>query len=209
MYIKSSLSKTVFIIILTFSIITSCSTNTTDEKKPEIGELRALEGDELRSRGQYLVAGIGCGDCHSPKNMTPQGPVEDSTRLMAGHPENETVQGFSAGSLKPGPFIQFSAGLTAFVGPWGISYAANLTPDSATGIGAWTGDEFMKAIKTGKHLGQDDGRPILPPMPWFNFRKFNDEDLKAIYTYLRSLPPVRNKVPAPVPPADAAALAAK
>jgi hypothetical protein len=56
------------------------------------------------------------------------------------------------------------ADLTAFVGPWGISYTANLTPDSATGIGAWSEAAFINTIRSGKHLG--NGRDILPPMPW-------------------------------------------
>ena len=53
--------------------------------------------------------------------------------------------------------------VTAWAGPWGVSYAANLTPDKRTGIGAWTADQFIKTMRTGKHLGV--GRPVLPPMP--------------------------------------------
>jgi hypothetical protein len=90
--------------------------------------------------------------------------------------------------------------ITAFVGPWGISYAANLTPDSTTGIGAWSEATFIKALRTGKHMGIETGRPIMPPMPAEYIGKMNDDDLKAIYAYLRTIPAVNNKVPAPVPP---------
>jgi hypothetical protein len=93
-----------------------------------------------------------------------------------------------------------SPDITAFAGPWGISYAANLTSDSATGIGAWTEEQFIKSMRTGKHLGAENGRPILPPMPWPFISKMTDEDLSAVYAYLKSLPPVSNRVPAPTPP---------
>jgi hypothetical protein len=94
--------------------------------------------------------------------------------------------------------------ITAFVGPWGISYTANLTSDSATGIGAWPEQSFINAIRTGKHLGNPNDRDILPPMPWNIIREMTDDDLKAVYAYLQSLPPINNKVPAPVAPPDVA-----
>jgi hypothetical protein len=86
--------------------------------------------------------------------------------------------------------------LTAFVGPWGMSFAANLTPDEQTGIGLWSEEHFINAMRTGKHMGA--GRPILPPMPWSNLSRATDEDLQAMFAYFKSLKPVRNQVPAPV-----------
>ena len=86
--------------------------------------------------------------------------------------------------------------LTAWSGPWGISYAINITPDENTGIGIWTEDIFVKAMRTGKHFGTS--RPILPPMPWETISNYSDEDLKAIFAYLRSIPAVKNRVPEPV-----------
>ena len=103
-------------------------------------------------------------------------------------------------ALQPGQWGGISPDITAFTGPWGISYAANLTSDSATGIGAWGEDVFIKTLRTGKHLGADNGRPILPPMPWNFINKMTDEDLRAVYAYLKSLPPINNRVPAPTPP---------
>jgi len=89
-------------------------------------------------------------------------------------------------------------GDTAWSGPWGISYSANLTPDPDTGLGVWTEDMFLKAIRTGKHMSA--GRPILPPMPWQGLAKLTDQDLKSIYAYLKTVPPVKNRVPDAVPP---------
>jgi hypothetical protein len=88
--------------------------------------------------------------------------------------------------------------LTAWAGPWGISYASNLTPDQVTGMGIWTEEMFVKAMRTGKHMGVS--RPILPPMPWMYIAKLTDEDLKAVYAFLRTLPAVTNHVPDPVIP---------
>jgi hypothetical protein len=82
---------------------------------------------------------------------------------------------------------------TAFKTPFGKSYAANLTPDLETGTGKWTEEQFVKVFRTGKHMG--DGRPILPPMPWSSLAKLSDDDLKAIFAFTRSLPPVKNMVP--------------
>ena len=154
--------------------------------------------------GHYLVIVGGCNDCHSPKKLTPQGPVVDSERLLSGHPATVPLPSLHVDALTPGHWMLMGPDLTAYAGPWGISYAANLTPDSSTGIGVWTEDVFVKAIRTGKHLGVDNGRSILPPMPWEEIAQWKDNDLRAVYRYLRSLPPIRNQVPAPVSPQDAA-----
>ena len=102
--------------------------------------------------------------------------------------------------LKPGALAQMGQQGTAFAGPWGISYSANLTPDSGTGIAACPEEVFIKSLRSGKHLGQPNGRQILPPMPWMYISKMTDEDLSAMYIYLRSVLAVRNRVPAPTPP---------
>jgi mono/diheme cytochrome c family protein len=153
---------------------------------------------ELITRGGYLVTIGGCNDCHSPKVMTPAGPVPDMQRLLSGHPENLALPALDANQVDLSKWALFNMDLTAAVGPWGASFAANLTPDEETGIGAWSETNFIQALRTGKHMGA--GRPILPPMPWFNFAKATDEDLQAIFAYLRSLPPVKNHVPQPIPP---------
>jgi mono/diheme cytochrome c family protein len=148
-------------------------------------------------RGRYLVASIGCADCHASKIMGREGPEPDMTRFLAGSPENGALP--APPQLPAGPWIAVaSADLTAWSGPWGISYAANLTPDENTGIGSWSEDTFVKALRTGRHMGVS--RPILPPMPWTALRNLTDEDLRAVYAYLRTIPPVHNRVPEPVAP---------
>lgn len=154
------------------------------------------------ARGKYLVNAGGCNDCHTPHKLGPTGPEPDMTRFLSGHPDNVKIP--PPPSLPPGPWMAVTIGDTAWSGPWGISYAANLTPDQATGLGIWTAGMFLKAMRTGKHMSA--GRNILPPMPWQSLAQLNDEDLKAIFAYLRTIPPVRNHVPNPLPPGGAANL---
>jgi hypothetical protein len=150
-------------------------------------------------RGEYLVAIGSCNDCHSPKMMTPNGPMPDPKRLMSGHPASSRLPQTPDGIIGPAKWGGvFNNDLTAWTGPWGTSFAANLTPDMETGIGGWTEQTFTQAIRTGKHLGV--GRDILPPMPWYNVAQLNDEDLSALFAYLKSLPPIKNVVPKPIPP---------
>jgi hypothetical protein len=135
---------------------------------------------------------MGCNDCHTPKKMGPHGPEFDTDRTLSGHPADMPVAKFDTGTAKN--WILFNQILTNYVGPWGISYSANLTPDS-TGIGSWTEEQFFKAIREGKYKGLDNTRPLLPPMPWQEYRKASDEDLKAVFAYLKSNKPIRNVVP--------------
>ena len=76
----------------------------------------------------------------------------------------------------------------------------NLTPDSTTGIGTWTEDQFIQTLRKGKHMGMDNGRPLMPPMPWELIGRMTDDDLRSIYAFLRTLPPIKNVVQAPTPP---------
>jgi mono/diheme cytochrome c family protein len=151
-------------------------------------------------RGRYLVVTGDCSGCHTPKVMTDKGPDLDTTRLLSGHPAAETLPPVPAGVLSPTGWVGMNnANVTAFAGPWGVSFTRNLTPDQATGLGSWTEDMFIKTLRVGKHQGE--GRDLLPPMPWQSIRQFNDEDLKAIWAYLQSIPPIENAVPDPLPPA--------
>jgi hypothetical protein len=150
------------------------------------------------ARGKYLVTTSGCNDCHTPWVVGPKGPEPDFTRMLSGHPASDALPP----PPKPaGPWIVAAAATnTAWSGPWGISYTANLTPDKETGIGKWTEKEFRDTIRTGRHLGR--GRQILPPMPIPMYKHFNDADLSAIYAYLQSIPAVSNRVPEPTPPVE-------
>lgn len=201
-YIKAPKLKRMRTLISVFAVLAllSCSNNASTEQKDDITKQRNLEGDELIKKGNYLVITGHCNDCHSPKVMSAMGPQVDSTSLLSGHPSAIPLPTITGDPTKPGGWIYMAPDITAFVGPWGISYAANLTPDSTTGIGAWSQETFVKTLRTGKHLGMDNGRPILPPMPWQEIAQMTDEDLGALYAYLRSLPPVKNKVTQPTPP---------
>lgn len=147
--------------------------------------------------GKYRVTTSGCHDCHTPWKMGEKGPEPDMSRMLSGHPEGAELGPLPRPQL---PWVMTaSATNTAWSGPWGVSFTANLTPDAETGLGKWTLRNFKEAIRTGRHMGR--GREILPPMPIPMYKHFTDADLEAIFAYLQSIPPVRNRVPEPLPPA--------
>jgi mono/diheme cytochrome c family protein len=149
-------------------------------------------------RGEHLVKIGLCGDCHTPKKMGPNGPEEDMSRMLSGHPASPALP--PAPKLPPGPWmIAGDGGLTAWTGPWGVSFTRNLTPDKETGLGDWTEQNFLDTIRTGKKLGK--GRAILPPMPIPGMNNYTDDELKAMFAYLRTIPAIKNPVPEPIPPA--------
>ena len=156
----------------------------------------AVDSSSQVKRGKQLALAGGCNDCHTPLRMGANGPEPDMSRMLSGHPETIV--------MPPPPALTEawnnvgSATNTAFAGPWGITYAINLTPDPETGIGKWRENDFVQAIKTGKHLGV--GRPIQPPMPWQAYRNLSESDLKDLLAYLRTIPPIRNRVPDYLPP---------
>ena len=121
------------------------------------------EADKV-ARGEYLVTITGCNDCHTPGSLygTP-----DTTRLLSGSE-------------------------LGWEGPWGVSYARNLTPDPETGLGNFSADDIVRAIRTGQRL---DHSPMLPPMPWPIYSQMTDEDLAAVAAFIKSIPAVSHKVP--------------
>jgi hypothetical protein len=133
--------------------------------------------------------------------MGPKGPEPDMDRMLSGHPEGEVISAHYAPAKGSPWFVATNAGLTAWSGPWGISFTANLTPDTNTGLrsGVWTEEIFIKALRSGKHMAV--GRDILPPMPWQFISQLTDEDLKAVWMYLGTIPAIKNHVPDPIPPA--------
>jgi hypothetical protein len=152
-------------------------------------------------RGKLLVTTSGCHDCHTPMKMGAHGPERDFSRALSGHPAELVMP--PAPELPAGPWMFTAAAtMTAWSGPWGVSFTANLTPDKDTGIGTWTKQTFIDTIRNGRHMGA--GRPLLPPMPAAAIAQMSDDDLGAIYAYLATLPPINNKVPAPILPAHAA-----
>jgi mono/diheme cytochrome c family protein len=158
----------------------------------------AVLTDKL-ARGKYLVTVAGCNDCHTPWKMGASGPEPDMSRMLSGHPEQIDLP--APPQRTDGTWVvSVAATNTAWSGPWGVSFTANLTPDPETGLGKWTLRDFTSTIRTGRHMGR--GRPILPPMPIPMYKHFTDEDLAAIYGYLRAIPAVKNRVPEPLPPGE-------
>jgi mono/diheme cytochrome c family protein len=155
----------------------------------------APQADKV-ARGKYLVTIAGCNDCHTPWKMGPTGPAPDMSRMLSGHPEAFVVPPAPA---PQGPWLVAAAATnTAWSGPWGVSFTANLTPDAETGLGKWTLRNFVDTIRSGRHMGR--GRQILPPMPIPMYKHMTDEDLEAVFTYLKTIPAVSNRVPEPLAP---------
>ncbi len=153
-------------------------------------------------RGEYLVDRVGCG-CHTPRILSAEGRrqrVRDTTRLLSGYraeAELPEIPEGVFGLFGPGKWFAMLSTGGAWAGEWGVSFPHNLTPDVETGLGSWTEEIFIQALRTGKDMGE--GRDILPPMPWAHFAEiFTDEDLKAIFAYLGSLKPIDNPVPDPI-----------
>ncbi len=129
---------------------------------------------EVVERGRYLTSIMDCSGCHTPGAL---GGKPDSTRPLGG-----SDIGFKIPSL-------------------GIFYPPNLTPDRESGLGTWTTEQIVKAVRTGV---RPDGRMLAPVMPYHNYAILTDDDARALAIYLRTLKPVRNKVPGPVGDAEAA-----
>jgi cytochrome c553 len=186
-------------ILLSLALLAACrseaatDTSATNDKatKPSAAE-----------HGKHLVLVSGCGDCHTPFKMGERGPEPDLARALSGHPAQMVMP--PVPELPPGPWIGvMSATNTAWAGPWGVSFTANLTPDPETGTGTRTRQNFIDTIKNGRHMAA--GRPLLPPMPAAMYANYSDDDLGDIFAYLQSLPPIKNAVPQPLPPKQVAA----
>ncbi len=189
-------------IILTVSacmmlIMTVVSCNNNDSKTAEV---KTVSKDSLIKRGGYLVSVSGCDDCHTPKKMGPMGPEPDMDLRLSGYRSQVPFPSVDSNYIKKG-FIVTVPELTAWAGPWGVSYAANITSDE-TGIGNWTVEQFSKALRQGKWKGMDNSRSLLPPMPWQDFSHYTDEDVNAIFEFLKTTKPVKNIEP-PIKPFSA------
>ena len=175
------------------AMFVACKTKETETPLPEVPP---VSQHEQVARGKYLVTIAGCNDCHSPKIMTQHGPEPDPSRLLSGHIQDEALPKLDKDTGKDG-WIRFNMSLTATAGPWGVSFAGNLTPHE-TGIGNWNFQQFKTAIQKGRYKGLEGGRMMLPPMPWQVYKNIKEDDLEAIFVYLKSLPPVNNLVPQPI-----------
>jgi len=149
--------------------------------------------------GGHIVTIADCGNCHTPKKMTATGPEPDMSLALSGHPANMPPPDVNRKEMESKGLFA-SNDLTSWVGPWGISYSANITSDTTTGIGNWTEDQFILCLHKGKYMGLERSRDLLPPMPWQAFRNMTDDELKAVFAYLKSTKPIHNIVPQAAPP---------
>lgn len=187
----------IFIIAAVTSFVISCYNNSSSTLNETADE---MSQDSLISRGAYLVNAIGCDDCHSPKRMGAQGPEVIPELRFSGYPSTRPLLKADTNHIKNG-WASLGPDFTIAVGPWGMSFAANISSDD-TGIGTWSEEQFFKAIREGKYKGMDGSRSLLPPMPWFVYKNLTDIDIRAIFTFLKSSKPVENIVPAPKQFAD-------
>lgn len=170
------------------------------KSKSNSAENKVMTQDQLIQRGDILVSTMGCNDCHSPKRIGSHGPEIIPELMLSGYQANIPLPTIDKNVLQKG-WLLLTGDLTAGVGPWGVSFAANLTSDQ-TGIGNWPEENFIRAVKEGKFKGIEGARSLLPPMPWQNFEKVSVDDIKAIYAYLKSIKPVSNAVPMAIAPDD-------
>ena len=182
-------------IIAAAILLTAVLSTASLRAEPEAGpETQAGKKAQI-ARGEYLVEIMGCHDCHTPAKMGPNGPEQDRSRALSGHPEQLVMP--PAPALPPGPWVaSIAATFTAFASPGGTVFTRNLTPDKETGLGDWTVEEFIATMKTGRERGK--GRPVLPPMPVQNLRALSDSDIRALFAYLQSIPPIKNRIPQPI-----------
>jgi mono/diheme cytochrome c family protein len=187
-------------------LLTQCADGTKDDAG-EVKSTTTLQYGAFNSQvewGESLVKNAGCNDCHTPKKMGANGPENDMSLLLSGHPAQQPPPDFDAKeAAKKGLIVTQT--FTSWTGPWGVTYAVNLTSDS-TGIGTWKEEQFVKAIKEKKWMGLDGTRPLMPPMSMMPVTEMSDDELKAIFAYLKTTPPVKNIVPEaallpPPPPA--------
>ncbi|MDI9338757.1 MAG: diheme cytochrome c-553 [Alphaproteobacteria bacterium] len=190
---KSCKQLAILFIVLIFIVIGYSCVNSSNQSAPST----VMIADTSIEQGKYLVQILGCNDCHAPKILVNGIPTIDQDKLLAGYIANTPLPKFDKKLVKEG-ILQFNLDGTAAFGPWGTSFGANLTPDE-TGIGNWSYEQFKKALTQGKNKGLESGRTLLPPMPWPNFSIMKDHDIKAIFNYLKSIKPVDNVVPPPIP----------
>ncbi|WP_411767440.1 c-type cytochrome [Winogradskyella sp. A3E31] len=189
--------KSMLTLALVLLLFSNCKNENTEPAQVDYEQEEVTE-DTSKERGKYLVTAMDCNACHTPKMMTDQGPQLDMSRLLSGYPSDRPKATFDGDIVSKGVLFPHPD-LTATMGPWGISFAGNLTPDD-TGIGLWSLDQFKLAMQKGKYKGLEGSRLLLPPMPWQTYASLNDADIEAIYNYLKSIKPIENIVPSPVKP---------
>ena len=188
----------IFILVPAIFFFSRCNQRQSDgnSNKKDSTQVASMANGGFESQvkwGAHLVTIGGCNDCHTPRKMGPNGPEDDMSLMLSGHPAQQPPPAFDVQeAAKKGLILTQS--FTAWMGPWGITYAANLTSDS-TGIGMWTEAQFLKSLKEKKWMGLDNTRPLMPPMSMMPATKMTGDEMKAIFAYLKTTPPIKNVQP--------------
>ena len=185
--------KKKILLLSAFTITVITTIISCEQRENKSVAIEVVSNDSLIKRGAYLVTIAGCDDCHTPKKMGPMGPEPDMDKRLSGYRMDVPLPAIDTNVIKKGWALANSE-LTAWAGPWGASFASNLTSDD-TGIGNWTEEQFRKAFTEGKWKGMDGSRTLLPPMPWQNFSHMTAIDVKAIFAFLKSTKPIKNVEP--------------
>jgi hypothetical protein len=199
------ISKYSAVVLLTLLLITvtGCtSTKSTFEPQKESTTSAYVERYRLYriERGKQLVSLGGCDKCHTPKIKTLFGTESDPERFLSGYPQGEPLPELPDSEPGTGEWENtfYTTDGTVWVGRWGVSFAANITPDPETGLGAWTEEQFIETFRGTDHIG--GGSTIRSSMPMQAYSQLSNEELRSIYLYLQVIKPIKNKVPDPVRP---------
>jgi len=154
-------------------------------------------------RGKRLVELGGCSHCHTPKLKTALGYKPDKDKYLSGYPEDEPLPDLPYAEIISGEAENnfYTTDATIWVGRWGVSFAPNLTPDPETGLGNWKEEDFLQIFRGNKHFSE--GSQVTSPMPVNVYSQLSYFELKSIFIYLQTIPPVRNEVPARITPENA------
>ena len=176
------------VIVAVVTALVACTNSSGETQK-----VGTISQDSLIKRGEYLVTIAGCDDCHTPKKMGPMGPELDMSVRLSGYRSSVPFPKVDTNIIKQG-WALVNPELTGWAGPWGASFTANITSDE-TGIGTWSYDQFKKAFTQGKWKGLEGTRSLMPPMPWQQYSHMAEDDVKAIFAYLKSTKPIKNVEP--------------
>ena len=173
-------APSVFVLLVIVLVTSLAARQQPKSPYPRARPARLAASPTSAERGAQLVMLGGCNDCHTPK--MPNG-MPNLARTLSGQPLSAALPPEVTGG------ISANMHLTAWRGPWGVTLARNITPDNATGIGTWTLEDFKRTMRTGI---DPKGVVLQPPMPIPMLQNLPDEDLEAIFSYLRTLKPIVN-----------------
>lgn len=187
---KSFNMKSIYVFMLLSIFVVALACNETPVK---VENTTILPQESIVEKGKYLATISGCIHCHTPKIMTPMGPVPDTSRLLSGYRSGVEISPISKDAFSKGWLLYNMEG-TVLSTPMFTSFSANITSDE-TGIGNWTYENFKTALTKGKLKGIPTGRDLLPPMPWQDLAHLKEDDIQALFAFLKSTKPVKNLVP--------------